>query len=134
MRRIALLIVIAVAAFVFASCEEEEVRYYLPDSHWILHADGMVEGHRLALTFTGDELEVSDGSYKTPPFTGSRDWEYYVTDDGYLHIWYTTSDSDGGTSTDSEALRYSISEDGLTLSLVYEPWIGSTKYYTFDRR
>ena len=134
MKRIAIILALVIAAFAFTSCEYEEEYYYMPDSHWILHADGMVEGRRLALTFVGDELEVADGSHKTPPFTESRTWDYYLTEGGTLHISYSYSDSDGTTSSDYHVLDYSISEDGLTLTLMYETWTGRVKTYTFDRR
>lgn len=132
MKRLALLITLF-AAFAMSGCEDE-YRTYMPDSHWILHADGMVEGHRLALTFDGDVVSVADGSYRTPPFTGSRKWDYYLVDDVEMRIYYTETDSDGGTSTTSYTLGYSMAPDGLTLTLTYDPTFGARRTYTFDRR
>lgn len=132
MKRIAIVLTF-VAAFLMCGCEEEN-RTYLPDSHWILHVDGTAEGHRLALTFNGDEMQVHDGTWRTPPFGESTYWDYYITDDGYMHIYYTTTDSDGYTDTESYELAMTLPEDGLTLTLVYKPWSGSARTYRFDRR
>ena len=133
MKRFALIITLVAATLMLCGCDEEE-RTYLPDSHWILHVDGTSEGHRLALTFRGDEMEVHDGSYKTPPFTSSSTWDYYITGDGYLHMYYYSTDSDGYTDDESFDLKMSMSADGLTLTLVYDPWVGSTRTYVFDKR
>ena len=133
MRRLAFIIMFAAAALLMCSCEEEEYSY-LPDSHWILHVDGMSEGHRLALTFSGEDMIVTDGSWsKTPPFTDGT-WEYNITSDGYLHMYDYSTDSDGCTTTTSYDLYCTMSDDGLSLTLVYDPWYGSTRRYLFDRR
>lgn len=133
MKRIALLITMVAATLAMCGCEDE-YRTYMPDSHWILHADGMVEGHRLSLTFDGDEVEAADGNYKTPPFTSHRHWDYYINENGEMHIWYVENDSDGGTTTYSYTLGYMLAEDGLSMTLVYDPTFGSTKTYRFDKR
>ena len=133
MRRTAFMIMLFAAALTFAACDEEP-HSYLPDSHWILHADGMAEGHRLALTFHGETLDVADGSHTTPPFSASKRWDYYVTSDGVLHISRTESDPDGGTTTYSYNLDYNVSDDGLTLALTYAPTFGNVRNYLFDRR
>ena len=133
MKRISLIMAF-LAAFLMCGCEEESCRTYMPESHWILHADGMVEGRRLTLTFDGDGVEALDGKWSTRPFTSNRTWNYYIDVDGYMHISYTTTDSDGCTSTESYELRHCLSDDGLTMTLVYEPTFGSTRTYNFDRR
>lgn len=133
MKRIALIMTFVVAAAMLCGCEDE-YHSYLPDSHWILHADGMVEGHRLSLTFDGDQVEAADGNHKTPPFTSNRTWNYYITDANEMHIWYLDSDSDGGTSTTSYTLDYMMADDGLSLTLVYYPTFGTAKKYRFDKR
>ncbi len=133
MKRLTLLATLFVAAFALCGCEEENYSY-LPESHWIIHVDGTAEGHRLALTFNGDEMKVHDADWNTPPFNASSQWNYYITDDGYMHIYYTTTDSDGYTDTESYELMSTVSADGLRLTLVYDPWIGSTHTYVFDRR
>jgi len=116
-------------------CTDDGIVSYLPDSHWILHVDGMSEGHRLALTFSGDEMQVDDGSYKTPPFTSSdEEWYYYITEDSYLHMWNYYTDSDGVEYEDSYDLKMSINAEMNSMTLIYDPWIGSTKTYSFDRR
>ena len=133
MKRFALIAMFVAAALALGGCEEEN-RTYLPDSHWILHVDGTAEGHRLALTFNGETMHVHDANWKTPPFGGSSSWDYYITDDGYLHIYYSTTDSDGYTDTYYYDLAMTLSDDGLTLTLVYKPWSGSARTYRFDRR
>lgn len=130
-----LLLISLLTALLFCGCDaEEECWTYMPESHWILHADGMVEGRRLTLTFKGSEVEALDGSRATRPFTSDRTWDYHIGEDGYMHIYYTSSDSDGYSSTDSYELRHSVSEDGLTMTLVYYPSFGSARTYHFDRR
>ena len=133
MKRIALMMTLLAALFM-SGCEEEENWTYMPDSHWILHADGMVEGRRLTLTFDGDEVEALDGSWDTRPFSSDRTWTYHIEDDGYMYISYTTTDSDGFSDTETYELRHSVSEDGLTMTLVYKPTFGSARTYRFDRR
>ncbi len=133
MKHFAFIAMFVAAALMLGGCEEEN-RSYLPDSHWILHVDGTAEGHRLALTFNGETMHVHDANWKTPPFGGSSSWDYYITDDGYLHIYYSTTDSDGYTDTYYYDLAMTLSDDGLSLTLVYEPWSGSARTYRFDRR
>lgn len=133
MKRLALILTFVAATFMMCGCEEEN-RSYLPDSHWILHVDGAAEGHRLALTFTGDEMRVHDAGWDNPPFGESSLWNYYITDDGYMHIYYSTTDSDGYTDTEEYELMSTVSADGLTLTLLYDPWVGHMRSYVFDRR
>ena len=128
--KLLLIPIVALAATLFASCGEEYA--YLPDSHWILKVDGMTEGHRLALTFCGDEMRVHDASYKTPPFsTGS--WGYHIDDDGMLVMSRTVYDGDG-TNTESYRLRYRTDDEFNELTLVYTPWTGGARTYVFSRR
>jgi len=133
MKRFALIITLVASMMMFGGCKEEIVSY-LPDSHWILYTDGMTEGHRLALTFFGDQMEVNDGSYKTPPFTSSQTWNYHITEDSELYMWRYEYDSDGYESRESYTLKMSINADVNSLTLVYDPWIGSTHTYNFERR
>lgn len=133
MKRISLMLMLLAALFM-CGCEDDGPRTYMPESHWILHADGMVEGRRLTLTFDGDAVEALDGNRDTRPFTSDRTWDYYIDGSGYMHISYTTTDSDGYSDTESYELRHSLSDDGLTMTLVYEPAFGSARTYRFDRR
>ncbi len=135
MKRLTLIITLVASMMMLGGCTEETIITYLPDSHWILHVDGMTEGHRLALTFEGDEMQVDDGTYKTPPFTSSDEtWYYYISDNTYLHMWTYYTDSDGVEYTDSYDLKITTNEEMNSMTLVYDPWIGSTRTYTFDRR
>ena len=132
MKALRLILVPVVALLTLCSCEEERASY-LPDSHWILKVDGMTEGHRLALTFSGDEMEVRDGSSTdTPPLT-SGVWSYHIDADGMLHMSRTVYDGDG-SSTESYVLQ-SVTDAELTrLTLTYDPWLGSPRTYRFERR
>ena len=121
------------ATLFLCSCEDD-YKTYMPESHWILHVDKMTEGRRLTLTFDGDGVKALDGNWDTRPFTSDRTWVYHIDGNGYMHIHYTTTDSDGDSSTDSYELLHSLSDDGLTMTLVYEPAFGSPRTYRFDRR
>ena len=116
----------------FCGCEDYEVGY-LPDSHWILHVDGMAEGHRLALTFDGDQMRVFDGSYSTYPFTSSGTWQYNIRDGKCLYMWRDESDGDGSYIEDYY-LDYSMNATETELVLVYSPLTGNQYCYRFDRR
>ncbi len=118
-------------SLMLCSCTEERVSYF-GDSHWILKVDGVAEGHRLALTFAGDEMEVFDASYDTPPFSDGV-WDYYIDEDGDLIMSRTYSDGDGET-TESYRMQCDVDEEFTALRLVYDPWIGSTHVYQFERR
>lgn len=122
---------LAALSLMLCSCTEEHVTY-LDDSHWILKVDGIAEGHRLALTFVGDEMEVFDASYDTPPFSDGV-WDYYIDEDDDLHMSRTYSDGDGET-TESYRLHCNVDEGFTALTLVYDPWLGSTCTYRFERR
>ena len=132
MKRLMLIMTVVAAGLLMGGCEEEHYTY-LPDSHWILHVDGMTEGHRLALTFKGDVMRVDDASWRQTPFSDGE-WNYCITEDGWLNMWQSESDSDGGSYTVSYDLDYSMSDDGLSLTLVYWPASGGAKTYRFDRR
>ena len=131
MKRILSTIVLLASMALFAACEDEP-RYYLPDSHWILHVDTPTEGRRLNLTFSGDQLKSSDGSYDTRPFTGTETWTYYINDNDELCIT-SNSYSDDDTQ-ESHLLGYSINEAATELVIVYDPLFGSRRSYRFDRR
>ena len=133
MKRFALIMTMVASAMLFAGCEEEE-RYYLPDSHWLLRVDGMTEGHRLGLTFEGEQLWSSDGNIHTPPFYGSESWSYYITGDSELHIYTVETDVDGSSTTESYELTIDVDEAMSSMTLTYKPWLGSTYTYRFDRR
>ena len=133
MKRFALIMTIVASVMLFAGCEEEE-RYYMQDSHWILHVDGMTEGRRLTLTFEGESLKSLDGDSNTPPFYGSDTWSYYITGDSKLHIWKTETDYEGYTTTESYDLDFDVDEAMSDLRLSYKPWLGSMHKYRFDRR
>ena len=133
MKRFALIIMFVASAMMFTGCEEEE-RWYLQNSHWILHVDGMTEGHRLSLTFDGEYLTTLDGDSHTPPFSGSQTWNYYITGDSDLHIWITDTDSDGYSTTESHDLKLIVDDAMTSLTLTYKPLIGSSHTYLFDRR
>ena len=132
MRKYLIIGLFAAATMLFCSCEDYEVSY-LPGSHWILHVDGMSEGHRLALTFDGDAMRVFDGSYSTYPFTYSGTWQYNIRDGRSLHMWRTESDEDG-SYTESYDMDYSMNANETELLLVYTTFTGEEWSYRFDRR
>ncbi len=133
MKKIALIMCFVATAIMFSGCAEEE-KYYLENSHWILHVDGMTEGHRLALTFDGETLTSADGDSHTPPFSGTETWFYYITGDSQLYIYQYETDSDGGTYTESHTLTIDVDDAMSYLTLYYKPAFGSTRTYRFDRR
>lgn len=122
---------IAALSMMLCSCTEENVSY-MADSHWILKVDGVSVGHRLALTFHGDEMQVFDASYDTPPFADGV-WNYYIDEDDDLYMSRTYSDGDDET-TESYRLHCDVDEDFTVLNLVYDPWIGGSHIYQFERR
>lgn len=133
MKRYVTLCMIAFTALLFSSCEKEEC-WYLESSHWILHVDGMTEGHRLALTFNGNEMTVHDGSWDTPPFYSSDTWYYHIGEDSRLYMYKYEVDSDDDVSTTSYYLDFSMDEAETSITLTYNPWLGSRHTYKFDRR
>ena len=133
MKRFALIMTIVASVMLFSGCEDEQ-RYYLEDSHWILHVDGMTEGHRLSLTFEGETLTSLDGDNHTPPFSGDQVWSYYIDGDSDLNIWYTETDYEGYTTTHSYTLKMNVDDEMTGLTLQYKPFLSSTRNYQFDRR
>lgn len=132
MKHLKTIVLLLVAAFMLASCEKEEVTY-LPDSHWLLHVDGATEGHRLGLTFIGQELTVRDAGWNNTPFSNDT-WDYHISKDGRMYISRDVYDSDGYSYTDGYTFSFSINEDQTQMTLVYKALFGSIYSYTFDRR
>lgn len=113
------------------SCSEDRVSH-LADSHWILKVDGVAEGHRLALTFNGDEMKVFDASYDTPPFSDGV-WNYYIDEDDDLVMSRSYGDGDSET-TECYRMHSEVDEDFETLRLVYDTWHDGPRIYQFERR
>lgn len=133
MKRFKIVLLLVLTALMAVSCTKERVSY-LPDGHWLIHVDGATEGHRLGLTFHGNEMEVRDAGWLGDgPFSNGW-WNYYITDDNEFCMWQSTTDSDGDTYTESYSLGYGLNENQTQLTLIYEPFLGSRKTYVFDRR
>ncbi len=115
----------------FTACDPDN--YQHPDvlqGHWVLTntKDGV-----LALDFVDDELFVTDATHEHAPFNSSTEWTWYMTKDSVLVISYDDYDY-YDKSTSSYELDLSFSDHYHYLTLVYDPWLGHTKSYTFYKR
>ena len=122
---------IALAALTLVSCDERE-GWYMPDSHWILKITDEAEGRRLALTFDGEAMTSHDGSWDTPPFSGTETWDYCIYED-QLEIWRTDWSGDTETTV-SYSMTISFNEQVNELTLEYNPLWGKGYTYLFERR
>lgn len=116
----------------FTACDPDN--YQHPDvlqGHWVLTntKDGV-----LALDFVDDELFVTDATHEHAPFNSSTEWTWYMTKDSTLIISYYDYDYDKSTTSYSYNLDLSFSDNFRYLTLVYDPWLGHTKRYTFYKR
>ncbi len=78
-------------------------------------------------------MYVEDAKSGDRPFYECDTWTYYMTKDSVLVIEYDYYDGDEH-EYDICRLDMSFEDNDNTLNLVYDPLIGSAKYYTFMRR
>lgn len=117
----------------FASCD--------PDNHQ--HPDVLVgtwasvsnaKESALILTFDGEYVMVKNGSWDYRPFSADCEWEYYMDRDSVLHLSRYYYDSDDVYESEHLVFDMSFSNSYNTLTLYYDPLIGSDKRFTFIRR
>lgn len=121
---------VAAASMLCASCKDEDV-YYLDDSHWILHTEGVSEGKRLNLTFEGDKLTVKDRPFLSNFPLDVDVWDYYISD-GYLHASRTYYDD--GYQEESYSFRVEFSDNESQMTLTQQRLLSSDRVFVFDRR
>ena len=127
-----ILLPIVAALFCLVSCD--------PDNHQ--HPDVLfgtwasVANEKSGTLFLDiDDLNISvrNGSWDFRPFTDDGMWNYYMTRDSVLCISREYYDGDE-YSSESYDLDLSFSNSFNTLTLYYDPLIGSARKYTFIRR
>lgn len=127
-----------VSLLALSSCEEEDTRALAElQGTWVLLNEDKAftdEKSLLTLEFYHDMLYVSGASFGQRPFSVTDEWYCYVNGESELVIYYYYYDSDGDRSRESYYLDMSLGYNGDELYLTYDPFLGSTKHYSFMRR
>ncbi len=130
------LLLILVAAFCFASCEETntEMEDFL-QGRWVqLNSaiDDDAKANALVLEFDGDDLTVKNGTSKTKPFgSGTSYWYYYVNLDECLVIYRDDYDDE---TYECYYLPINYDSEEEILYLDYDRTFGDDLHYSFMRR
>ena len=133
MKHIRLLLLSFVSLLTLASCEDDSISADALQGHWVIVSN--TKENALVLDFRDFEVDVRNSDWSYRPFTSDYTWSYYLDRDSVLHLSrYEGVDSDGYNEYDYLDFTISFSDSYQSLTLYYDPLIGSARTFKFMKR
>ena len=122
----------AAASMLFSSCNKDEKVYFLQDSMWRM-TNAPATYQPTTIAFSGDLMWINRSNSHVSPLADGE-WEYYITEENNeLHMKRYYYDEDGHEREVAVTFLFNVEDDGSAMRLIYNPLLGSRRYFEFER-